>query len=53
MKGNKRKVITCSKCSKPQSTYSTNRIKCHDCEPKCRETHTFVNLKKKKTPEGN
>jgi len=41
MEGNKRKVITCIKCSKPQSTYSSNREHCHVCKPKCPEKHTF------------
>lgn len=48
MKVNKRHVIICSRCNKPQSTYSTNRTQCHQCLPKCREIHTFENLKNRK-----
>jgi len=45
MKGPKRRTITCIKCSESQSTYSTKRTQCHKCLPKCREIHTFENLK--------
>ena len=46
-----RKVITCIKCGAPQSTHSSNRQHCHKCKPKCREKHTFNNLKKRREQE--
>ena len=40
----KRRKITCITCGKEQSAYSSNRTKCHDCLPKCKERHTVENL---------
>lgn len=40
---------TCN-CGKEFSTHSTNRVRCHGCLPKCRETHYFNVGKQKKVP---
>ena len=47
----KRRKITCIKCGAEQSTYSSNRVKCHKCEPKCTERHTFTQLAERKAAE--
>ena len=39
--GDKRRGITCTKCGKFQSTYSSIRTLCHKCLPKCTEIHKF------------
>jgi len=48
---NKRHKIICINCGKEQSTYSSIRKQCHDCLPKCKEVHTFENLKARKKKE--
>jgi hypothetical protein len=47
---NKRHTIICA-CGTEQSTHSSIRTKCHKCQPKCRERHTFENLKHRKKQE--
>ena len=55
MKKQGRVKLICNVCEKDFSTHSSNRKKCHTCQPKCKEKHYFfareINAANKK--EGN
>lgn len=50
-KQTKRHKIICIKCGASQSTYSTNRTKCHKCLPKCKERHYFPEQDQRRAKE--